>query len=103
MESDVVQTVLKSIRERGTKYLGVTVMPGPQLGEAIRLTREVKSAHPHVKTIWGGYFPSLHTNVVLQSGLVDYVIRGEGDLALPALLDSLEASQTSPSNVLNLS
>ncbi len=86
LDRDVSRTLLRTIRDKNCEYLGVSVMPGPQLAEAIRLTQEVKAAMPRVKTIWGGYFPSLHTEVALNSGFVDYVIRGEGDRALPELL-----------------
>ncbi len=103
MVRDVVHSVLRSIRERKARYLGVTVMPGPQLSEAIRLTQQIKAAHPEVQTIWGGYFPSLHTNVVLTSGLVDYVIRGEGDESLPRLIEALETSPARLPAVPNLS
>jgi anaerobic magnesium-protoporphyrin IX monomethyl ester cyclase len=40
--------------------------------------------------VWGGYFPTLHTDVVLRSGLVDYVIRGEGEWSFAELIDALE-------------
>jgi radical SAM superfamily enzyme YgiQ (UPF0313 family) len=93
IDHDVRGTLLKAIRERGAKYLGVTVMPGPQLVEAIHLTQELKAAHPSLTVIWGGYFPTLHTDVVLRSGFVDYVIRGEGEWSLAELIDALEAGR----------
>ena len=96
LDGDVTRTVLQTLRQKKADYLGVSVMPGPQLTEAIRITQQVKAAMPHVKTIWGGYFPSLHTDVVLKSGLVDFVIRGEGDEALPELLSgNLDAANLS--------
>ncbi len=90
IDRDVRFTLLKSVRSRGVRYLGVTVMPGPQLAEAISLTQEIKRAEPGLTVIWGGYFPTLHTDVVLRSGLVDYVIRGEGEYAFAELIDVLE-------------
>jgi radical SAM superfamily enzyme YgiQ (UPF0313 family) len=68
-------------------------MPGPQLVEAIRLTHELKTTHPAVTVIWGGYFPTLHTDVVLRSGFVDYVIRGEGEWSFAELIDALESGK----------
>jgi anaerobic magnesium-protoporphyrin IX monomethyl ester cyclase len=103
VERDLGQAVSASIREKGGRYLGVSVMPGPQLGEAIHLSRQIKALHPQVKTIWGGYFPSLHTDVTLQSGFVDYVIRGEADQSLPLLLNSLDSGNTTHADVPNLS
>ena len=63
--------------------LGVTVMPGPQLAQALQVCRTVKFALPHVPIVWGGYFPTQHTRTVLQSPYVDFVIRAQGERALP--------------------
>lgn len=93
IERDVRGTLLKAVRDRGVRYIGMTVMPGPQLAEAIRLTQELKSVRPELTVIWGGYFPTLHTDVVLRSGLVDYVIRGEGELSFAELIDKLERGE----------
>ena len=40
--------------------------------------------------VWGGYFPTNHYKVILNSGYVDFVINGPGDHAFPNLLDALE-------------
>src|SRR5688500_14082545 len=76
IERYVRAALFGAIREKGIRYLGITVMPGPQLQQAIQLSQEVKRTFPALTIVWGGYFPSLHTDVVLQSGFVDYVIRG---------------------------
>lgn len=72
------------------KYIGITVMPGPQLRGAIPVSKAVKEKYPYVKIIWGGYFPSTQSKVVLDSGYVDFIINGPGDHAFPLLIDALE-------------
>lgn len=74
-----------------TKYIGFTVMPGPQLKQAIPFAKSIKQQYPHIQMIWGGYFASNQYKSVLQSGFVDYVINGPGDYAFPALLHALDA------------
>jgi len=69
---------------------GFTVMPGPQLKQAIPFAKMTRELFPSVKMIWGGYFPSNQYRCVLESGYVDYVINGPGDKAFPALLHALE-------------
>jgi pyruvate-formate lyase-activating enzyme len=59
--------------------LAVTAMPGNQLKNAIIDTRWLRERVPGLAVIWGGYFPSLHTDVILQSDLVDAVARGQGE------------------------
>ena len=39
------------------RLLGVTVMAGPQLDEAVPVCREVKQAVPDLPIVWGGTFP----------------------------------------------
>ncbi len=90
IDSSLQETVLQKIRRGGIRYLGVTVMPGPQLHEAIRISQQVRKSHPEVRIIWGGYFASLHAAVALRSGYVDYVIRDQGDLSFKRLLSVLE-------------
>jgi len=70
--------------------LGVTVMPGPQLEEAVPLCRELRRRHPALTIVWGGYFPSQHWDVCLRSDIVDFVIRGHGERVFEELLTSLE-------------
>ena len=39
-------------------YFGCTCMPGPQLKQAIPISKKIRVLFPAVKIIWGGYFPS---------------------------------------------
>ena len=72
------------------KYIGFTVMPGPQAKQAIPLSKKIKEDFPSIKMIWGGYFPTSHFKVILNSGFVDFIINGPGDHAFPRLLNALE-------------
>jgi radical SAM superfamily enzyme YgiQ (UPF0313 family) len=87
---DKIENVIK---EFGIKYFACTVMPGPQLQQAIPYSKRIRELYPEIIIIWGGYFPSNHYKVSLESGFVDYIISGPGDSAFPALLDSLENNQ----------
>lgn len=69
-----------------------TVMPGPQLKQAIPITKEIRNKYPHVKIVWGGYFPSNHSNATISSGYVDYIIYGPGDVAFPMLMESMKTN-----------
>src|SRR5262245_47260814 len=93
-ETNPAETLIGIIREKQIRYLGVTVMPGPQLVEAITVTRQVKAQFPQLVVVWGGYFPSLHAEIVLQSGFVDYVIKGPGEVPFLELIDRLEGKGT---------
>ncbi|HEY4689765.1 MAG TPA: radical SAM protein [Anaerolineae bacterium] len=89
LERDTVAAVDRAIRETGADILGVTVMPGPQLSDAVPLCRHIKAMHPRLTIVWGGYFPTQHYEVCLESGYVDYVVRGHGEVIFKSLIDAL--------------
>ena len=89
-EADPLKKIKNYLDTGEFKYLGFTVMPGPQLRQAIPLSKAIKEQYPHTTMIWGGYFPSSHPKVVLESGYVDFVVNGPGDHAFPLLIDALE-------------
>jgi B12 binding domain/Radical SAM superfamily len=82
--------------------LAVTVMPGPQLSQAVPVCKAVKRALPHVPIVWGGYFPTQHSDTVLGASCVDFVVRSQGERPLLQLLEALEKGET-PATVSGLS
>ncbi|WP_158797186.1 radical SAM protein [Pedobacter sp. L105] len=92
-EADPIAKLESYLKTGEFKYLGFTVMPGPQLRQAILASKAVKEKFPFTKMIWGGYFPSNHSDSVLYSGYVDFIINGPGDHAFPRLIDALENDQ----------
>jgi anaerobic magnesium-protoporphyrin IX monomethyl ester cyclase len=92
-ERDPYATICKYLQTGNFKYIGFTVMPGPQLKEAIPFAKQVKTDFPDTIMIWGGYFPSSHHKVVLNSGYVDFIINGPGDHAFPNLINALEKNE----------
>lgn len=89
IEADPVAALDRALTETGATVLGVTVMPGPQLGQAVPLCREIKRRHPRVTIVWGGYFPTQHYEACLRSDYVDYVVRSHGEVVFKGLLDAL--------------
>ena len=70
--------------------IGFSAITGFQLGEFVRLATQVKSQWPERPIILGGAHATLtdaHTN--LADPLVDYVVFGEGELRLSALLRAI--------------
>lgn len=89
-EQDPWKVIEKYLQSGQYAYFAATVMPGPQLKQAIPFTKQIKQQFPNIITIWGGYFASNQSHVVMQSSFVDYVVYGPGDKAFPALLNALE-------------
>lgn len=101
LEEDPWIKIKDYIQNKKIDVCGFTVMPGPQLKQAIPYAKQIKERFPHIKMIWGGYFASNQSKVALQSGWVNYVINGPGDKAFPMLLDAIVNNQD-PSIIPNL-
>jgi radical SAM superfamily enzyme YgiQ (UPF0313 family) len=101
METDPAEKIFDYFRSGEFKYFGSTCMPGPQLRQAIPISKKVRELFPEIKIIWGGYFPSNQPQVTLTSGYVDFIVNGPGEKCFPALLQALE-SNSSIENINNL-
>ncbi len=82
---------LSGIDAREPAILAVTVMPGPQLTQAVHVCQAVRRSLPEATIVWGGYFPTQHTDTVLRSSCVDFVVRSQGEGPLCALVRAIRA------------
>jgi anaerobic magnesium-protoporphyrin IX monomethyl ester cyclase len=92
IERDPAAAILAAVDEagdRGPKMLAATVMPGPQLTQAVAVCRQVRAVRPGLPIVWGGYFPTQHADTVLGSPFVDFVVRSQGERAIVELIDTL--------------
>src|SRR6185295_1962276 len=58
LEADPWKKIESYLRTGEFKYFALTVMPGPQLKQAIPFSKKTRTLFPEVKIIWGGYFAS---------------------------------------------
>lgn len=89
-EAEAYKKIQQYLATGEYKYIGFTVMPGPQTKQGIRFVKKIKEEFPQTIMIWGGYFATNHYKIILNSGYVDFVINGPGDHAFPKLIDALE-------------
>ncbi|RYY22685.1 MAG: B12-binding domain-containing radical SAM protein [Chitinophagaceae bacterium] len=94
LEDDPVEKILGILAGGGYGFFGCTTMPGPQLKQAIPVSKMIKTRYPSLAVIWGGYFASNQSQVVLSSGYVDFVINGPGERCFPALLKAIKNHHT---------
>jgi anaerobic magnesium-protoporphyrin IX monomethyl ester cyclase len=86
---DPAAAILAAAERTGAKLLGVTVMPGPQLRQAVPVCKAVKAARPDLTILWGGYFVSNHPEVTVRAPYVDYGIIGQGEPPFRKFVDTL--------------
>lgn len=88
-EEDPLTKILNYLNSGEFGFFASTVMPGPQLRQAIPITKVIRERFPSLKIIWGGYFASNHHNTVIKSGCVDVVVNGPGDKSFPAIIKAM--------------
>ncbi|MFO1465996.1 MAG: radical SAM protein [Steroidobacteraceae bacterium] len=89
IDRDFIDTARAAVREQRYEAVGITVMGGPQVPTAAAVSRAIREAAPELPIIWGGYFPTICPIPSLAASYVDYVIRGQGEVALRELLDCI--------------
>jgi radical SAM superfamily enzyme YgiQ (UPF0313 family) len=77
------------IRDRNIRIAGIGCMTC-ELPEAVAEARRLKEVHPGIHIVFGGAHPSAAPEECLDSGVVDYVIAGEGEVPLTGLMSALE-------------
>jgi radical SAM superfamily enzyme YgiQ (UPF0313 family) len=65
---------------------GVSTMTGKQIHYALRASQ---IAYSKTKVVWGGIHPSLEPRQTLANKNVDIVVRGEGELSFPDVVNSI--------------
>ena len=82
-------TIGEKARTSGAFLIGISSLFTPYMREAIRTAEVVKAYHPQCKVVLGGHHPTALPRSVMQSAAVDFIIRGDGEVAMPLLADAL--------------
>jgi anaerobic magnesium-protoporphyrin IX monomethyl ester cyclase len=90
---DRAAEIIGQVKRDGVRYLGVTIMPGPQLQQAVPDITRIKAACPSLTVIVGGYFPSSHVEICAFDPAIDYVVISAGEDALLELIETLECGR----------
>jgi radical SAM superfamily enzyme YgiQ (UPF0313 family) len=77
---DYEKAILRELED--ALLLGISVLTGPHIGAAIRISRAVKKLRPRMPIVFGGWHASLATQQTLREPYVDAIVRGQGELTL---------------------
>lgn len=83
-------SLAKYMRLAQPDVVGLSIPGSMSLDDALKLSKKIKKKG--VPVVWGGATASLIPELVLESGLVDYVIMGDGELVFLELLNALATS-----------
>jgi len=84
---DYEKTILREAAD--ALCLGISVLTGPHIGAAVRISRAVKKLRPKMPIVFGGWHSSLATEQTLREPFVDAIVRGQGELTLLELVQRI--------------
>lgn len=82
----------------GCLAVGFSVMTA-QIASGLELSAATRSAHPDMPIIWGGVHPTLYPQQVAQHPLIDYVVKGEGEIVATTLLVAIRDRMLPEDNI----
>jgi anaerobic magnesium-protoporphyrin IX monomethyl ester cyclase len=92
LDPDAENTVLSHLGD--ALCLGITVLTGAPISDALRVSRAAKRRHPNMPVIWGGWHPSMFPRECLAEPSVDVTVRGQGEDTFVDIVDRLAAGQS---------
>lgn len=91
LEHDPVARVVEAAE--GAICVGVTVLTGAPIYDALQIARAVKKAHPNCMVVWGGWHPSLFPDECLEEPSVDVAVVGQGEEVFRGIVERLVAGE----------
>lgn len=73
----------------GALCLGVTVLTGAPIADALRISRAAKRVRPELPIIWGGWHPSMFATECLDESSVDVTVQGQGEATFAEIVRRL--------------
>jgi radical SAM superfamily enzyme YgiQ (UPF0313 family) len=78
----------------GALCVGLTVLTGSPIRDAVRASRAVKQRFPAVPIVWGGWHPSMFGAECLEEPSVDVTVQGQGESTFHEIVDRLGRGET---------
>jgi anaerobic magnesium-protoporphyrin IX monomethyl ester cyclase len=92
LEADPEAAVLSQID--GALCIGITVLTGAPISDALRISRAVKRARPDLPVVWGGWHPSMFARECLDEPSVDITVRGQGEETFVEICERLSQGRS---------
>jgi anaerobic magnesium-protoporphyrin IX monomethyl ester cyclase len=92
LEDDPVAAVLAHLDD--AVCLGVSVLTGDPIRDAIHISRAAKARRPDLPVVWGGWHPSLFGLECLEEPSVDATVQAQGEETFREILERLERGES---------
>ncbi|GAB4171897.1 MAG: hypothetical protein Fur005_33640 [Roseiflexaceae bacterium] len=87
LERDPLASVLAALD--GALCLGVTVLTGAPIRDALQISRAAKARFPNLPVIWGGWYASLFPTDTLAEPSIDLTVQGQGEYTFAEIVERL--------------
>lgn len=77
----------------GALLVGTTAILGYMVTDSWQAMQAVKARNPHVRAVIGGWFASVKPELMLETGLYDAVVIGQGELVFRDLVRAIDAGE----------
>jgi radical SAM superfamily enzyme YgiQ (UPF0313 family) len=84
------EAIGEKVRNSGAFLVGISSLFSAYSAEALRTAELVKRLYPEIPTVLGGHHPTEMPEEVLRHDCVDFIIRGEGEIAMPLLAGAIQ-------------
>jgi radical SAM superfamily enzyme YgiQ (UPF0313 family) len=91
LEADPAAAVLSFLD--GALCLGVTVLTGAPIADAVAVSRAAKARRPDLPVVWGGWHPSMFGRECLEERSVDMTVQAQGEVTFHEICDRLVAGE----------
>ncbi len=88
LEEDPLAALAAQIDDN-TVCLGMTVLTGAPIRDALGISRSVKKLRPALPVVWGGWHPSLFPDQCLREPSIDAVVIGQGEATFVEIVERL--------------
>ena len=92
----------KELVKKKPLLVGLSTMTCFQIKNTLSLAKLARRINPATPLVWGGTHPSMMAEQTLESGLVDFVVKGEGEQTLLELVQALQKGNTELSDISGL-
>jgi len=92
LEGDPRAKVIEALQ--GAVCLGVTVLTGAPISDALEISRAAKRAYPRIPIVWGGWHPSMFGRECLAESCVDVTVQGQGEATFAEIVQRLASGRS---------
>lgn len=83
----------------GCVFIGISSFIGNQIRNGLEFAKVVRGLNKEIPIVWGGWHPSVLTDITIKNDYVDFIIKGQGETSVIELANELLKENKDFSNI----